>query len=164
MQIFILDTNPKQSAQWLCDKHVVKQILESAQILTHVAHHFGSKTPPYKDFPKQYHKHPCTIWTKESKQNYLWLIEHALEICKEYTARYGKIHKTQSVIEWCKDNVPEKLLDIGQTPHAIAIKKHLYSHLIVPNDPVTTYRNYYVADKVSFAKWKRNKPFWWPYP
>ena len=160
MNIFIVDLDPKIAARSLCDKHVVKMILESAQLLCHVGHKFGPLSPPYRDFPKTYHHHPCTLWTAKSLANYNWLCEHALELCNEYTARYGKIHKTQSVIEWCCKNKPN-IPDIGLTPFAIAIKVKLYSNLIVPNDPVQTYRNYYIADKAKFAKWKRNKPSWY---
>ena len=34
MNIFYLDRDPKIAAQMMCDKHVVKMILESAQILS----------------------------------------------------------------------------------------------------------------------------------
>ena len=164
MNIFIVDLDPKEAARSLCDKHIVKMPLESAQMLCHAAYKLGNPSlnkPPYEDLPKKYHRHPCTLWILESKQNYLWTCEHALELCKEYTARYDKIHKCQAVIEWCINHVPERLPNIGLTPFATAIKKDLYSHLIVPEDPVTTYRKFYIADKASFAKWKRNKPSWY---
>ena len=161
MNIFILDLDPKKAAISLCDKHVNRMILESAQMLCHAAHKTGLPNPPYKDLPKKYHKHPCTLWTLASISNYNWLCTHAFEMCLEYTTRYNKVHKTQRVIEWCINNQPN-LPDIGLTPFALAIKQDLYSHLIIPDDPVQTYRNYYIADKAKFAKWKcGNKPSWY---
>jgi hypothetical protein len=159
MNIFILDHNPKQAAQWLCDKHMPKMALESAQLLCYPIEKQGTLVPPYKTLPKTYHKHPCVTWLFKSKANYDWLCEHALEICLEYTARYNKLHKCQEVIEWCINNKPT-LPNIGLTPFALAIKKETYQHLIVEGDAVQTYRNYYIADKARFAKWKRNKPDW----
>ena len=34
MNIFYLDKDPKVAAQMMCDKHIVKMILESAQLLS----------------------------------------------------------------------------------------------------------------------------------
>ena len=39
-----------------------------------------------------YHNHPCTRWVGDSRENYTWTVRHALEICKEYTNKYNKIH------------------------------------------------------------------------
>ena len=36
MNIFVLDSDPVVSAQMMCDKHVVKMIVESAQMLSTV--------------------------------------------------------------------------------------------------------------------------------
>ena len=37
--------------------------------------------------------HPSTIWARESRANYIWLLEHFEALCNEYTNRYGKVHK-----------------------------------------------------------------------
>lgn len=156
LNIFILDENPEQAAKWLCDKHVVKMIIETAQLLCS-SHWKNGTTAPYKlSFPN----HPCTKWTEKSLSNYEWLVKHGIALCQEYTERYGKIHKTQSVIEWCFNNKPN-IPDIGLTPFVAVIKKNLWETCFVENNPVQTYRNYYIFDKARFAKWKQNKPFWW---
>ena len=119
MNIFILDRNPKIAASYHCDKHVVKMILESAQMLS-TAHwiklleskqksaadfkrvkdmkeYLYSETnkklhPPYK---LTHHRHPCTIWTHQTKENYMWHVCLFKELCTEYTRRYKKIHKSE---------------------------------------------------------------------
>ncbi|HAW80963.1 MAG TPA: hypothetical protein DCX27_15355, partial [Balneola sp.] len=94
MNIFVLDKNPNEAARQACDKHVVKMILESAQMLCSV-HPEG--TAPYK---RSFYNHPCTKWVRETDKNYDWLVDHALALCSEYTKRYGKTHKSEEIIQW----------------------------------------------------------------
>lgn len=149
MNIFVLDTNPNEAARQACDKHIVKMILESAQMLC-TAHTEGA---PYKATHK---KHPCTLWVSASKSNYLWLCEHGLGLCAEYTKRYQKTHKTESIIKWCMENVP-CLPDIGLTEFAQAMPDKYK----VKGDAVKAYRNYYNGEKARIAKWKDgNVPTW----
>lgn len=149
MNIFVVDRDPVQAAQDLCDKHVVKMIVETAQMLCS-AHPAGAA--PYR---RTHAKHPCTLWTAASMQNYMWLIDHGIALCEEYTKRYGKRHKSQDVIEWCRDNAPP-LLSLGLTPFAQAMPDQYRDP-----DPVTAYRNYYQGEKRRFATWKGSKPSWW---
>lgn len=61
MNIFYLDKDPKLCAQYHCDKHVVKMILESAQLLcTAVNEAAGKEVAPYKS---THVNHPCSIWS-----------------------------------------------------------------------------------------------------
>lgn len=96
MNIFILSKDPIIAAQMQCDKHVVKMILETAQLLCSP---FEKGEAPYK---RSHFNHPSAIWTRENKSNYEWLITHGLALCEEYTFRYGKEHKSKQVILWCK--------------------------------------------------------------
>ena len=107
MNIFAVDADPKIAAQQLCDKHVVKMILESAQMLCAV---FPNGDAPYR---RAFYNHPCTKWARESAENYEWLLDHAYAMCQEYTRRYGKVHKSLDAIGWCgsnyhKLNIPRK--------------------------------------------------------
>ena len=90
MQIIILDTNPIIAAQYQADKHCVKMVLETAQILSTIA---GG---PYKP---THQKHPCVLWAGQNRTNFNWLCRHGLALAHEYTRRYGKRHKSQDVIE-----------------------------------------------------------------
>jgi hypothetical protein len=151
MNIFFLDFDTQKCAQYHCDKHVVKMILETAQLLCG-AHHVTGGNAQYKLSHKN---HPCAIWTRESLSNYLYLCDLGLELCKEYTYRYGRRHKSQDVIEWCVTNKPN-INDIGFTTPPKAMPDE-YKVM----DVVESYRNYYMGAKKDFAVWKnRDTPEW----
>ena len=77
-------------------------------------------------------------------------------MCSEYTYRYGKIHKSQSVIDWTRDNEPD-IPDIPRTPFAQAMPDD-----VKDEDAVKAYRNYYCKYKTHLAKWtKREVPCWY---
>jgi len=151
MNIFAVDTDPKIAAQQLCDKHVVKMILESAQMLCAV---FPKGDAPYK---RAFYNHPCTKWARESEENYEWLLSHAFAMCQEYTRRYGKIHKSLDAIHWCGCNYHKlDLPRIGLTKFAQAMPDEYKNEC-----SVTAYRSYYNGEKAYFAKWsKREIPSW----
>ncbi len=151
MNIFFLDKDPKKCAEYHCDKHVVKMILETAQLLCS-AHWMTGSEAQYKLSHKN---HPCSVWVRESLSNYLYLCEIGLELCKEYTHRYGKKHKSQEIIEWCIIN-KINILDKGITK----IPKAMPDHYKV-ECPIQSYRNYYIGDKSNFTTWKKREiPFW----
>ena len=151
MNIFFLDKDVKKCAQYHCDKHVVKMILETAQLLCG-AHWVNGKEAPYKLSHKN---HPCSIWTRESLSNYLLLCELGLELCDEYTYRYGKKHKSQNIIEWCLTNKPN-ITDNGLTEPPKAMPEEYKTDCVIQS-----YRNYYNGAKSNFAVWKnRESPAW----
>ena len=153
MNIFVLDADPRQAARYLCDKHVVKMVLESAQMLSTVARHYGSTEN--RLYKPAHPKHKCTLWAMESKDNCLWLWEHADEIGKEFTRRYGGEHTSSSVVRLC-ETVPMMCPDKGLTPFALAMPDQYKTE-----DPVLSYRKYYINEKVLFASWRTEEPRWW---
>ena len=148
MNIFILSTNPTEAAQMQCDKHVVKMVLESAQMLSTIA---GG---PYKP---THEKHPCTLWAGANRVNFQWLVTHALALCDEYTFRYGKVHKSWAVINEISRTFELTSLPVGCTEF-VQCMPDKYKH----KDPVIAYRRYYHS-KDSFAEWNKSvkPPFWW---
>lgn len=154
MNIFVLDYDVKRCAVYHNDKHVVKMILETAQLLCGVHHITDNSTEPIP-YKLSHKNHPCSIWCRESLSNYLWLCELGLELCKEYTFRYEKRHKSQDVIEWCIINKPQ-IQDIGFTTPPKAMPEEYKV-----KDVVESYRNYYLGEKKSFSNWKnRSVPYW----
>jgi len=151
MNIFILDWDVKKCAVYHNDKHVVKMILETAQLLCGV-HHVTETNIDNIPYKLSHKNHPCSIWARESITNYLWLCELGLELCKEYTYRYEKRHKSQDVIEWCLFNKPN-IEDKGFTEPAKAMPDEYKVKSVVQS-----YRNYYNGEKVSFSKWKKRTP------
>lgn len=147
MNIFILSTNPTEAAQMQCDKHVVKMVLETAQILSTVT---GG---PYKP---THQNHPCVLWAKQNRTNFNWLVRHGLALCDEYTARYKKQHKSQAVINEIARTFDQTKLPVGISPFVQCMPDQ-YKHA----DPVVAYRQYYHS-KADFATWKYSPvPYWW---
>ena len=91
MNIFYLDECPVESAKAQCDKHVVKMILESAQMLCTAHHEYGNHDVPYK---VAHRNHPSTIWARSGLKQYIWLYRHFKALSDEYTERYRKVHLT----------------------------------------------------------------------
>lgn len=149
MNIFYLDSDPSVCARYHVDKHVVKMILETAQILCTVQQKHGFSVP-YKPTHKN---HPCTLWAGKTQANFNWLKSLGLALCKEYTFRYGKIHKSQSIIENARnDFLPPKSL----TTPALAMPDQYKQ-----NDPIVAYRDYYCNEKKKLFHWKkREAPKW----
>jgi hypothetical protein len=156
MNIFVLDENPQVAAQMHNDKHCIKQLLESAQLLCgvhHMSNPISTLQVPYKLSHKN---HPCSIWVRDCIENYIWLCDLGLSLCEEYTYRYGKRHKSQDVIEWCITNIPNLRENGDVTPFALAMPDECKV-----NTAVDSYRLYYITHKKGFSTWKnRNKPEW----
>ena len=156
MNIFVLDENPQIAAQMHNDKHVVKMILETAQLLCGV-HHMSDGTSAEQVPYKLSHKnHPCSIWSRECIENYVWLCDLGLSLCEEYTYRYGKRHKSQDVIEWCLVHNPNIPSNGNITPFALAMPDECKV-----SSAVESYRKYYITHKKSLGVWKgRKTPEW----
>lgn len=152
VNIFVLSEDPAEAARMQCDKHVVKMLLETGQMLC-AAHEPG--VAPWK---RTHYNHPCVVWTRASTANYEWLAIHGLELCAEYTRRYGRRHASEDVLVWCAENVPVNIPEGPLTPFAVAIKNPTYH----TGDAVSSYRAYYLGDKKRFAKWRYcSPPDWW---
>ena len=157
MNIFFLDKSPKKSAEFLCDKHVPKMLLESCQMLSTALRQNG-----YEDdylYKSAYPNHPMTKWVGFNKDNFTWAFENADEISKEYFKRFGKRHKSTRILDFIVDNnmqteIPEGFF--SEPPQCMPDK---YKH----KNYVTAYRRYYAGEKKYFAKWEkgRKQPDWW---
>ena len=159
MNIFYFDECPIKSAQAQPDKMLVKMPLETAQMLC-TAHReldgneYADEQGLYK---RAYWNHPCTIWARESSANYFWLYKHFLALGREYTFRYGKIHKSVDKLSRALFKQPDNISRIGMTTLAQAMPDE-YKH----DDPTVAYRDYVIHEK-HYAKWEqgRDKPEWW---
>jgi hypothetical protein len=182
LNIFYLDKNPQKCAQMHVDKHCVKMILEYAQLLS-TAHRVldgvlttglsqsGRKRQLYilqDDLDKILYSathinHPSAVWCRQSAANYMWLAELLEECCKEYTYRYGKIHKVESsgLMQILKNVFPINIANKPFTEPTPAMPDDVK----VAGDSIRSYRNYYINNKTHLASWKgkvnsRNQPEW----
>jgi hypothetical protein len=176
MNIFVLQPNPDAAARDMCDKHVVKMIVESAQMLS-TAHRVLDGTPAIRlskigrkikhwvhpDADMDQHlclptmvNHPCTRWAMQSSANYEWLYDHGIGLLKQYTTRYDKIHSMQSLYMAWLLHPPKNIMTGDLTPFAQAMPDQYRCE-----NAVTAYRNYYIGEKKRFAKWAKTPvPSW----
>ena len=147
MNIFYLDKCPDKAARLQYNKHVVKMILESAQMLCTAHHCYGDKWQVENVPYKQAHlNHPSTIWARKSRSTYMWLYNHMLALGGEYTKRYGKTHLT---ITKCKEFLAIPPVNIQgeeftQPPQAMPDEYK-------SNCAIHAYWRYYVHDKKRIA-------------
>jgi hypothetical protein len=164
MNIFSLDKDPEKSARMMSNKHVVKMLLESAQLMctTHrlldgvleIRKSITGRRYKYWKLPDNrehsfykptHYNHPSSLWVRESASNYYWLYFHFYFLNEEYLKRYGKIHLSFLKFSQSLKEKPVNLQDIGLTPFKLAISNQDY---IVPSDSIQSYRNYYEAEKL----------------
>ena len=170
MNIFILSENPEEAARLSCDKHVVKMILESAQMLS-TAHRMldGKKIGKnwmLKDDREQvlykavHTGHPCTVWTMKTVANYGWLYRHFRELCREYTHRYNKVHATETKLLEVLRIPPTNIAEGGLTSFAQAMGSN--PECIDYKNPVGAYRAYYQTkqDRFKMSWTNREIPSW----
>ena len=149
MNIFYLSHDPDEAARVQYNKHVVKMILESAQLLCTAHHELGNHDVPYKATHKN---HPSAIWARSNDLAYLWLYEHMIALGREYTRRYGKKHLT---IEKCYNT----LMDL---PPGIPSQEWQQPPQCMPDEyksecSVDAYWNYYEAEKHTVANANETK-------
>ena len=156
MNIFLLDWNPQKAAQYHCDKHVVKMILECAQLLYCAHWILNPDSLPECAYKKTHPNHPSAIWTRESIENYEFVQKLAMELCKEYTFRYEKIHKTQKHIDWLR-TPPFDIPAIEMTPFRLAMPDKYKQE-----DPVESYKIFYRESKMKERDIVSYKKREWP--
>ena len=143
MNIFYLDECPIKAAEKQYNKHVVKMVLESAQMLCTAHHYYGNNDVPYK---VAHLNHPSTKWVRQSADHYEWLYIHMLALGNEYKNRYNKEHL---VITKCKDvlhKLPPRIPKSGFKQPPQCMPDEYKDH-----DSVIAYWNYYIGDKYSVA-------------
>lgn len=181
MNIFYVSHDPVEAAQSLVNKHVVKMILESAQLLS-TAHRVldGHETvqvrvnlntgksrkvrvrqlPDIRDsilYSATHINHPSAIWCRQSVENYSWLVEHFFALMNEYTLRYNKVHKCAGDVAYMLQSPPFNLKDWDWTP----MPSCMAPEYIISDDPIINYRNYYREGKKKIHAWTNRLPPKW---
>tara|TARA_B100000575_G_scaffold164963_1_gene131838 strand:+ start:394 stop:966 length:573 start_codon:yes stop_codon:yes gene_type:complete len=185
MNLFILNVDPIVAAQEQCDKHVVKMIVESAQMLSTVHRMLdGTETRKRsvsgKTMTKYYElsddredilykachfNHPSTIWSRENCCNYTWHFKHFAALCDEYTYRYGKIHSTDARLRKILSKLPHNIpRENGRTPFKLAMGSNPECIVkdLTGTNAVESYRRFYKTKEKRFKmNWtKRQIPEW----
>ena len=148
MNIFFLHSNAKMAAIFHCDKHVVKMIIESAQLLS-TAHHEHGHSVTYKPTHKN---HPSAVWARSSRLHYNYVYDLAIGLCHEYTKRYGKTHACESILRNELAIPPETLTFSGWSNPPQCMPDECKT-----DDTVQAYRQYYRHKKnMMVMKWNKD--------
>lgn len=172
MNIFVLHPNPRKSARWHVDKHVIKMLLETCQLL-YTAHWVvaypelkqhkspvalsraqkGLSVPASMEsapcsslgqigYRPCHVLHPCAVWTRQTAGNYHWLSRLGLHLAEEYLYRFGKHHACEEHIRWLHEHRPA-LRPYPRRPFAIAMAEEYR----ISKNPIICYRHYYRTSK-----------------
>lgn len=178
MNVFFIDRDPVLCAQYHVDKHVVKMIVEYAQILSTVKRKIDGRKIVTKSeagrsftrwildgtdeeiyYKSTHQNHPSTVWAGESKANYLWLHSLLVAVSKEFEYRRQKEHrtKTSGLIEVLA-TPPNGLVDCTKpfTDPTPAMED-----IYLCGDSLESYRKYYREKKKKLHVWTgRDVPEW----
>ena len=180
MNIFYLDHNPVQAARGHLDKHVVKMILEYAQLLS-TAHRIldgkesvvlsasGRKKkvwqlPDERDsilYSCTHANHPSAIWARKTKVNYDYLYALFVATCDEYTHRYGKVHLTDKKLREALQQFPNNIHSDDKLHVWHGPTPAMPDECKVAGDHLASYRKYYIDKKADMAKWTNREPPEW---
>ena len=154
MNIFVLSHSPVWSARFHCYKHVPKMILETAQMMCTASNEYCLDSP----YKSAYKNHPCTVWARESWDNWDWLFRLATTLNQHYRIRFGHDYNHKSYDAICQIDAIKlhSLMPKGFTPHPQCMPDKYKDQ-----NPVIAYRNYYKGEKKYFAKWRLITPEWW---
>ena len=174
MNIFYVDKDPVKAAEMMCDKHIIKMILESAQMLCTAkrvldgTEYFdktknGRKIKRWRlDNPNEeaiiykagWLGHPSTQWVLKSAYNYIWLYQHMMALNEQYKLRWQKDKDHTSIVklgQLLKTPPKNAKINVKGTDATPAMPEHCK----VPGDSVASYRKYYILEKRRFAKWEK---------
>ena len=176
MNIFYVDSDPEIAACDMVDRHVVKMILETAQLLS-TAHRVldgveeagksasGRKKKVWKlpdaidtiMYSATHINHPSAVWVRESSANYDWLYTHLLALGREYTHRYSRTHLTIDKLGTILKDAPKNIKQgvLTKMPSCMG------DEFKVGDDPIANYRNYYTVGKASLHRWTNRLPPQW---
>lgn len=143
MNIFYLHEDPNTCAQMHCDKHVVKMILEYAQLMS-TAHHMLDEEQAIPGLYKCTHKnHPSAVWTREAPAHYKYVLNLFNALAHEYKHRYKKNHLTFTKLTGIIDVLPRNMSDSSEFVDPPQCMPDVYKQ----ESTVGAYRAYYKLGK-----------------
>jgi len=139
MNIFYISTDPQQAANWMVDKHVVKMVTESAQLLS-TAHRILDGIE-------------VSGKSKTGRNVKRWVLNDSRD-----PDRYGKTHKCfEGDLAYMLSSPPNNLKNYEWTkmPSAMA------DEYKISDDPLTNYRHYYKVGKSHLHAYTNRQPPEW---
>lgn len=166
MNIFYLHSDPAIAARMHNDKHVVKMILESAQLLS-TAHRLldgvDGVLPDERNnilYKATHRNHPSAVWVRRELDHYRWVHDLLYFLIAEYRYRYkDRPHACERLQPYLLD-APRNIPTDG--PMIMEAPPQCMPDDCKGSDTVQAYRNYYAKHKYHIGKWtRREQPEWW---
>jgi hypothetical protein len=175
MNLFFLSRTPREAAQAHANKHVVKMVLETAQMLS-TAHRLADGARALglsargractswvlADAERErllyratHANHPTAAWVRGSRAHYDWAFSLFCELLSEYTFRYGKVHACTKLVRALAE-APAGVPDAGFSDPPKCMPE-----VYAAGDVVTCYRTYYREGKKDLLAYKRRAPPPW---
>lgn len=179
MNIFYLSKSIQECVEMHVSKHCIKMCTEMTQLLS-TAHRVldgeeytvlsaaGRRSKAFRMrsvgddeflYKATHLNHPSAIWARSNRSCYEYLHKLTVALCKEYTYRYGKVHKCESSGLLDRLATPPMNIKDGEFTEPPPAMPDEY---IVVGDSVESYRRYYMGAKRHIAEWKnRSVPYWY---
>lgn len=154
MNVFVLDYNSQKSAEYHTDKHVVKMITESAQLLSSA--YYATDSIEFAPYKLSHAQHPWAIWARKSIDDWYWLAIFGIYLYEEYKYRYyNRIHAGGEAIKGMLEH-PPNIDHSSLKPMPLCMPDYCKT-----SDVVEAYRTYYIKEKSHLFRWTgRDVPFW----
>lgn len=156
MNIFLCDPDVNKCAQALDNLRLNKMLIETGQLLSTA---YRRLIPDRDAYPESLYKsthenHPCSVWVRESLDNYLWLLTYFNALHEEYYYRKRSNHMT-----WVKLNKVLKDPVEGMEFKPIQELKVSFDCSSVFDDKISIYDKYRTCLR---NKWKHDSstPSW----
>lgn len=144
LNVFACDPSPVASAQALADRHVIKMVLETAQVLSTVAVSKGLGEGLYRPTHKN---HPVVKQCIADPLYLGWTALHGLALAEEYQRRFERVHKSARIIH----DAIERLSPT--TPNnSIVVFPLVMPDEFKSEDPHESYQRYL---RVKYRSWKK---------
>lgn len=167
MVIYAVSSNPVEAANDLSLSLCLSQPLEAVQMLVT---NFSEERLAKDDVPRRPNKEPfkhfsknrmwCR-WARETRGNFNWLLEYAMEACMNYERLYKKDHPRAEMITW--------LLNVGADEIESEDDKITDFPFTMPSDFWDedihySYKCLFYYRKRISSQWasKEEIPDWWP--
>lgn len=131
-----------------------------------------------------YKRHPLVLWLQSRPQSLHWLLNHARALFEEYEFRFHRAHGSFSAFEEAlrvkRESFPWKFASKHQKlkarfwewpgiyrmiPFCQVVPEELKRKPLSATGTTAAYRDYYIKEKSSFARWTNGRPppDWWPF-
>ena len=149
MNVFYLHEDPRQAARMhIWHKHVVKMILEYAQMLS-TAHRILDESDDDRLYRITHINHPSNVWIRQHESHYAWVYQCMMELGRIYKQRTSKDHLTITKLGSLLCRPPRNITKNTEfnKPHFTPPPPAMPDEYKVEGNSLASYLNYYEHKK-----------------